>query len=417
MNHFFTVIQSSFFKHVSTLFIGTVAAQLINVIGLFVLARIYGTQEFAALALFSAIALIILSFSTLKLNLAIIKYSELTKRLALCNLAFRSNFVISIFAFIMLGVWNYFTHKIDYEFLSLFLVYLLSYGSAQCLISFFNSENNYWPIAKARILLASANFLMALALSYIYPSMGLVWAFTLASAISCIYLVYVFRDKILQVYEVKEKNLKMVLKENKDFIWFLTPATMLDVLSVQVIVIFFSNTFSEEIVGSYFMATKVVMLPTAFIGAAIGQVFFKDISTKYERNQLTKNDFWKIWKVLFGLGIIPFTILYFHGDWIFGFLLGKEWILAGQMATILAIKGFLNFIGSSTSSGFIVLRKQHYTFMLTIIRVIYTFILLIWMYFEKDIFLFLWYYVLFEVVFMIVYNALIISVLHFKTSS
>ena len=164
-------------------------------------------------------------------------------------------------------------------------------------------------------------------------------------------------------------------------------------------------------------ALRVVMLPTAFVAAAIGQVFYKEISSKFEQNILSTNDFWKVWKVLFLLGIIPFTLLFFFGKNIFEVVLGEEWILAGQMAAILAIRGFINFIGSPTSSGLIVLNKQHYNLILTTIRIIYTFLLLFWAASKNDIFLFLWYYTFTEVVFMSIYNFLIINIIQGKKVS
>jgi len=156
------------------------------------------------------------------------------------------------------------------------------------------------------------------------------------------------------------------------------------------------------------MAMRVVLLPTALIGAAIGQVFYKDISDKFLKNRLTRKDFWDIWKILFLVGIIPFIIFLFFGKVLFVWALGDEWILASEMAIILVIKGFFNFLSNPTSSGFVVINKQEYNLILTKIKLIYTVILLWLSVLQNDIFYFLIWYTLFEIIHMVTYNYLMI---------
>ena len=414
LTNLLSILQSSFFKNVSTLFIGTVVAQAINVFGLLILSRLYGTHEFAILALFSAIGSIILSFSTFKLDLAIVKNIDINERAALLKTALQSNFYISIIASIGLFIWAQFDLQMNLEFVFAILVYLITCGASQSLIYFFNSEKNYQPIAISKVLVALINLLIAIMLWYLIPSLGLIIAISLANVVSCLYLVFLFRKKISNLFQINRAKQIEVSKQNKDFIKYSTPTGLLDVLSIQIIIIFLSKAFTEEITGSYFMALKIVMLPTALIGAAISQVFYKEIADKYANKILTKLDFWKIWKGLFLLGIIPFTLLFLFGKNIFEFVLGEEWILAGEIAAILSIKGLLTFISSPTSSGFIVLNQQQTTFWLIVLRISYTFGLLIWSIYHQDIFLFLWCYVGFEFLMILLYNGLILKYLRMQ---
>ena len=409
------ILQSSFFKNVSTLFIGTVVAQTINIIGLLILSRLYyGTHEFAALALFSAIGSIILSFSTFKLDLAIVKHVEIKERAALLKTAIQSNAYISILVSFGLLVWAQVDLQMNLELVIAIVIYLITCGTSQSLIYFFNSEKNYQPIAISKVMVALINFFIAISLWYLVPSIGLIIAITLANVVSCLYLVFLFRKRILNLFQISKAEQIVILKQNQDFIKYTTPTGILDVLSVQIIIIFLSKVFTEDITGSYFMALKITLLPTALIGGAISQVFYKEISDKYYNNLLTSLDFWRIWKGLFLLGIIPFTCLFFFGKNIFEFVLGDEWILAGEMAAILSIKGLSTFVSSPTSSGFVVLNRQQVNLWIIIVRISYTLLLLIWSISHHDIFLFLYWYVGLELIMTFIYNGLILRYLRIQ---
>ena len=278
-----------------------------------------------------------------------------------------------------------------------------------CNIYFFNSEKKYQNITFAKITLAMVNFILASVLFNWNSGLGLIYAITFANIFSFLGLVMFFRKRIPNIFEVKIAFSKQVLYQNINFIKYSTPASFLDILSYQIIIIILSASYSEKITGSFFMAMRVVLLPTALIGAAIGQVFYKDISDKFLKNRLTRKDFWDIWKILFLVGIIPFIIFLFFGKVLFVWALGNEWILASEMAIILVIKGFFNFLSSPTSSGFVVINKQQYNLILTTIRIIYTIILLWESILRNDIFFFLMWYTFFEILQMLLYNFLILK--------
>ena len=406
-----SILQSSFFRNFSTLFIGMVIAQIINILGLLILSRLYDTHEFAMLALFSAIAAIILSFSTFKLDLAIVKHIDINTREVLLKTALQSNFYISIIVSFCLFIWAQYDQQLNLEFVLSILIYLITCGTNQSLTYFFNSEKDYSPIAVSKIIVALFNIFIAVTLWYIIPEIGLIIAMTVANLVSCLYLIFLFRKKISNLFKVSKSQQIEITNQNKDFIKYSTPTALLDVFSIQIIIIIISKVFTEDITGSYFMALKIVMLPTAFIGVAIGQVFYKEISDKHANNILTSVDFWKIWKSLFLIGIIPFTCLFFFGENIFEYVLGEKWILAGEIAAILSIKGLLTLISSPTSSAFIVLNRQQTTFWLIVLRISYTFGLLIWSTYHQDIFMFLWYYMLFEFLMVLLYNGMILKYL------
>ncbi|MFT4696367.1 MAG: O-antigen/teichoic acid export membrane protein [Urechidicola sp.] len=401
--------KSTFLKDVSILSIGTIISQLINIGGLPFLTRLYNVEEFGNLALFMAFGSIVFSFSTLKLDLAIVKTEKRNEKMALIGISFIAIFFLSILATLCLFIWSFWNPQVNSLFLFLMFLFFIANGGSQVLVYFFSSEKIYQNITFAKVLLAIVNLIFALLLFYWDSSLGLIFAITLANIFSFLGLGIFFRKEIPSVFKIEKTFSKQILYQNINFIKFSTPASFLDILSYQIIIIILSVYYSEEITGSFFMSMRVVLLPSALIGAAIGQVFYKEMSDKFSNNNLTKNDFWDIWKVLFLIGIIPFVIFLFFGKTLFVWALGDEWMLAGEMAIILVIKGFFNFLSSPTSSGFVVINKQHYNLILTTIRITYTIILLWVSILRNDIFVFLRWYTFFEIIQMLIYNFLMLN--------
>jgi len=403
--------KNIFLRDVSILSLGTLIAQIINLGSIFLLSRIYGVEAFGTLALFMAYGSIIFSFSTLKLDLAIVKTKVLKEKLALIQLSFFSIFTISILISIGLFIWSFWNMKLNQSFIFSLFIFCIVNGGNQVLVYFFNSEKEYSNITFAKILLALANLVFAFLFIYWSPNQGLIWALILANFCSFFLLLLFFGKKINAIFKIDQSILKQGLNKNNKFIRFTTPASFLDTLSYQVIFIFLSEYFSESITGSFFMAMRVVYLPLTLIGSAISQVFYKDISDKISNNNLSTIDFFKIWKLLAKLGIVPFLILYFFGKDLFSFLLGENWILAGEMAAVLAIVGFFTFLSSPTSSGFVVMNQQKYNLLNSSIRLTYTLLFLVWSARKGDIFFFLWSYTFAELMMMVLYNVVMLNLL------
>jgi O-antigen/teichoic acid export membrane protein len=329
--------------------------------------------------------------------------------MALIGISFIAIFFLSILATLCLFIWSFWNPQVNSLFLFLMFLFFIANGGSQVLVYFFSSEKIYQNITFAKVLLAIVNLIFALLLFYWDSSLGLIFAITLANIFSFLGLGIFFRKEIPSVFKIEKTFSKQILYQNINFIKFSTPASFLDILSYQIIIIILSVYYSEEITGSFFMSMRVVLLPSALIGAAIGQVFYKEMSDKFSNNNLTKNDFWNTWKILFLIGIIPFIIFLFYGKILFVWVLGDEWILASEMAIILVFKGFFNFLSSPTSSGFVVLNKQQYNLILTSVRITYTIILLWVSILRNDIFFFLKWYTFFEILQMLMYNFLILN--------
>ena len=122
---------------------GTMISQLINIGGLPVLSRLYSVEDFGKLAFFMAVGSIVFSFSTLKLDLAIVKAEKINEKMALIYISFISILIFSISATLCLYLWSFLNSQINNLFLTFIFFFFLSNGGSQVLVYFFISEKNF----------------------------------------------------------------------------------------------------------------------------------------------------------------------------------------------------------------------------------------------------------------------------------
>ena len=183
---------------------GTMISQLINIGGLPVLSRLYSVEDFGKLAFFMAVGSIVFSFSTLKLDLAIVKAEKINEKMALIYISFISILIFSISATLCLYLWSFLNSQINNLFLTFIFFFFLSNGGSQVLVYFFISEKKYQKITLAKVILAISNFILALLFFNWDSSLGLIYAITSANIFSFFGLIIFFRNKIPSVINIKK---------------------------------------------------------------------------------------------------------------------------------------------------------------------------------------------------------------------
>ena len=71
-----------------------------------------------------------------------------------------------------------------------------------------------------------------------------------------------------------------------------------------------------------------------------------------------------------GVVLIPAVVLFFSADVIMSFIFGAEWIIAGQIVSILVIPVLINFCLNITSASHVVMRMQDIAFYFSIVMLV-----------------------------------------------
>lgn len=137
------------------------------------------------------------------------------------------------------------------------------------------------------------------------------------------------------------------------------PSALLDTLTQQLPVLCFARFYDTMAAGYFNLGVRVLSAPASIVSASIAQIYFQRISDCVRNNPgETLHEVVSTAKKLAALALLIFFPFFFFGEWIFGLVFGKVWILAGGYSEILVLSIFIKFIVSPLSTIFIVVEKH-----------------------------------------------------------
>ena len=363
--------KSEFSRNVLTLMTGTTIAQAIPVAISPILTRIYTPEDFGLLALYMALAAIVAVIATGRYELAIM----LPKREKdAINIVFLSFIVAVLVSFIcLLIVWGFNAEIVALlnspkiaNWLYFIPLTILLTGAYQSLNYWNNRKKKYKNISNSKIIQSTVMGGSQLSLDAMpntlihkFSSFGLIFGYIIAQFSAFIFLVQRFikfdRGKI---YLVNTNKIVVLAKRYKNFPLVNSWSGLLNTASLQVPIFVLTSLFSSAVTGFFSIAQRILQMPMSLIGSAIGQVYFQKASEVIADREEIKKITYNLNKKLLYIGIFPVSITLVAGDYLFAFVLGEPWIVAGEYAQYLSVWIFFVFI-SSPLSHLMTLYEKH----------------------------------------------------------
>lgn len=367
------IFINNFTKNVITLFTGTTIAQIIPVALSPILTRIYGPEEFGIFALYSSLVAILSVVSTGRYELAIVIPKKDRDAINVAALTVFINISISLLLLLIflvsgkqlekilgldeLGFWCY--------FIPLSLVLL---GVYQIMYYWFNRRKMYKDMSINKVTQQTGTGVSNLSLGFTSNGTGLIIGTIIGQILSlCIITIKFIKREKKFIKQVSKKEMLAQAKRFIDFPKYLTFAHTLNVTSSNISIILFTNFFSAVSVGHYSLTQRILRMPINLIGSSISDVFRQKAIEDINEHGNCKILYIKTFSSLFLLGIIPFAILYVISPWLFSFVFGSEWRIAGEYARLMTPMFFLQFIISPLSSLYIVMEKQKLDLILQVV--------------------------------------------------
>ena len=386
--------KSEFNRNILTLMTGTTIAQAIPIAISPILTRIYTPEDFGIFAIFLAITLIIGSIANGHYEQAIMIPKKDEDAINIFALGFIITTSISLLLLVLVLIFQtYFTYLLKNEEIGVWLYFVpisvFFFGIFNILNYFNNRKKNYKDISNANILKSIVAAIMQLSIGLIQQgATGLISGQIISQFFANTKLLKnIIKDKIL-ISKITKKKIIALAKKYKNFPKYSMPSGLLNITSLQVPVFLLGAFFNTAIVGFYSLSYRFINLPMSIIGSSIGQVFFQKSSELKNDKKALKKITLQTYKKLFKIGILPFAIITVFGDYIFAFVFGKDWIVAGEYAQLLAIWILFLFIHSPITNLFATLEKQKDALLFNII-IIFSRILILSLggYFFKDIYI------------------------------
>lgn len=342
---------------------GSVIAQILAVLLIPIITRLYTPEDYGLFSLILAITAIIAIFSSLSYQLAIMLPKEdedAAHIVALCG-------ILILFSSILTGVICIFfadtlANALNVPALTHYLwcvPFLVFFTAIFSVLSYWNSRRKrfgVYAIAQVTNSLSGKSVQIGTGISYASP-FGLILGSIVGFFCAILVMMKGFRGDLEFFKNTTKRRMKELAIRYKKFPLLNSFSTTANTVSTQITPIIFTFFFNPTIVGYYAIALQVVSMPMQLIGNAIGQVFFQRASEENNRTGNIKNIVTELHQRLLRIGVFPTLLLMVLGPQLFSFVFGKAWGDAGVYAAILAPWFLLVFITSPLSTLFTVFER------------------------------------------------------------
>jgi len=334
-------VKSEYAQNVLTLMSGTTIAQAIPVAVTPILTRIYSPAEFGLFAVYMALISIGAMIATGRLEMAVLIARKDSDALRLAFISFIVSGVFSILTLLMialLGEWiaafSGQPEMLRWLYIVPFSIFLFSVYKV--LLHWLNRKKHYELMSRNRVIQSGSIAALQVAVGQTAKvSAGLAVADCLGRALA---LLLIFR-RIKATVKLPDFNLARhyaLIRRYRKFPFLGSPASLLNVLSLQMPYMLIPAIFTSAVAGMYFLVFRVLMLPIALIGESMMEVFRSRAMEDLKEHGTCRPLFIKTLLSLVVIGLPPTLLLILFGREIFAFVFGEDWREAGIYATILA---------------------------------------------------------------------------------
>lgn len=358
----------SFAQNFSFTFSGNVFGIVLSLIFAPIMSRIYPPESYGTFAVYTAIIGNIGAFSLLNYNIAFLIPKDEEKFHNLLRITFALTLIFSALVFITTILFSYkiielFNLKNIGSFIYLLGPVLLLAGTGAILGQWLTRLKEF---KKITVVNSSTNLVTRiLTISLGYFSKGNVYGFIIGDFLGKALTDLLLLNRQLWI-TIKSLIVKFKLnevintaKEFKKYPLFVLPGEYINMFSGQMPIYLISIYFGNKELGYFAFASSMLGMPMGLLAGAVRPVFFQKATSVYNEDNKRLGEITSdLFKYLFVIGIIPFSVLTVFGDVIFAFVFGSQWTQAGIFAGILGYYYIFQLISSPISSILWVLKKE-----------------------------------------------------------
>ncbi|PKL62071.1 MAG: polysaccharide biosynthesis protein [Methanomicrobiales archaeon HGW-Methanomicrobiales-2] len=358
----------SFLSNLLKLTSGTVIAQVVAIVLIPVVTRIYSPEFFGVNQLFLSIAAVILVVSSLSYHFAIMvteKDEDSVNVLALCVVCLLS--ISTGFGVIFVGFADWFANVLNTPLIADYIIWLPVFVALSSLTvvlnEWFSRKVRYGIIARGIVTNSVSTRLFQIGSGLMYTSpLGLILGSVVGAGLANLLMLRGLKEDVTLLKTVTPGRMKDLAVRYSHFSLFASLGSLANSVSWELPAFMLAYFFSPVIVGYYALAIMAVRLPMMVVGTSITQVFFQKASEEKIQTGGVKNVVHEVHTRLISIGIFPFVVFVILAEDLFTFVFGANWLTAGIYAMILAPWLFTVFAFSPISSLFGVLDKQRVFF-------------------------------------------------------
>ncbi|MES9950279.1 MAG: oligosaccharide flippase family protein [Candidatus Thiodiazotropha sp.] len=344
-------MKNTISKGIVLLASGTAGAQMIVLIAMPFLTRIYNPEQFGILSVYSSIISILIINAALRYEQAIPLVDDETEAFQLLVLSLALTFIIAtiLFAFGQFGIFELLPARlivIDKYWIYVPIGFLFA-GLYQILVEWGVRERTYGVIMKTKVTQATFQVGVQCAIGYfIGATYGLLLGHVIGLSAGISRLVLMLKDVKQSLSCVKYKSLMAISRKHINYPKYLALAGFFNVGARYMPSIIIAWLYGATIAGFFFLAERVLNAPLLLISDSIGKVVYGECAKLHRENASLSLFIRKAILILSIVGGFLTTIIFFFSELIFSFVFGSEWLASGYIASVLSLLFLFRFVTS-----------------------------------------------------------------------
>lgn len=354
----------NYWRNLSSVLIGSIAAQILPVFGSMVIARQYPPNEFGIYSIWLGFTIFIAVCLTARLetSLPLEKDGE-PRRLAVIYIL-STILIILLILFLFLIFFN--VLGVQYlGLLTLKRIYLLIFVAAfmafiQTWQTWAASEGFYKKLSIIRIVQAASVVTFQIIIGIFQKdATGLILGQILGLFFSLLVCLFIMPIGV-NIFTLEFVNrIINFWKKNKKFPIFSLPADAINSASSQLPLILIGNKFGAEMAGYFALTFRVLGAPIGLIGSSALDVFKRHAAAAYRERGECLQEYLHTLKVLSVLTVISSFSFFFFAKPLFVLAFGQNWVMSGEIAMWLIPLFALRFVASPLSYLVYIAEKQY----------------------------------------------------------
>lgn len=356
--------------------LGTILAQLINVVTQPLLTRLFSAETLGIYTYLISLATIVIPIASLKLDMLIVSEADDNEAQYITDVCLILVFLISaIYALIIiLGLnLNYNNIFNKYGLITLMVpVIVLTNGIRFLFISYLNRYKEYKMISVLGIVREGSRALIQVGAGVF--SYGVFWL-VMGYAVSPLVGIKIQIKNYLEKFRLRprltiNKFQEIVFDKGRRQILFLLPAQFINTFSSSLITISIATLFSAQALGYYSVGVRILEVPIIFIAANVSKVCYQKVSENIANNKLVFKILLQIIIVLSLISAIGFSVLYVIAPTFSEFMFGSGYNIAGEYIRCLCIMYAVRLVSTSFAGVFTVFKKQSFELVMNILLLV-----------------------------------------------
>lgn len=354
------------FSGTLTIVAGAGAAQIITVISIPILTRLYSPADYGVLSVATSILFVLISVTCLRYEFAIPLPEDDVEAANVVALALTANVAMSVFAGVLawlLGPWLAAIFGLSPlgPFLILLAVAQFGGGVTSIFINWALRTRDFSAVAVNRLTQSVAMVAVQIVLGLArLAAQGLFLGAVIGSVAGSTRLARgAWRSQAQAFRAVSVSAMLAAAKRYRRFPIFSSWSALLGALGVRAPLLLLVAFYGIEVGGQYALAERVLYLPLTLVAGAVGQVFVADAARLVREDpdalpQLFRRTTWSLAR----LALVPAILIAILAPLTTGLIFGEEWRDAGLYVAILVPMFAVTFVATSTGNVLYIVERQ-----------------------------------------------------------